>query len=124
MGAKGEAGGFAFCARYCKTLVIWINPTHDTSLSRPDLGQQIEALSARAFFLPLLRPLLGSGITALLLSQLHPLLVNFLPLLRLAVEVASGGIAYVGGITIMRLLARRPKGAEAYLLKNILPIRG
>jgi hypothetical protein len=72
----------------------------------------------------LLRPLLSSGAMALLLSQLHPLLVNLLPLVRLLVEIASGGVAYVGGMTIMWLLARRPEGAEAYLLKNILHIRG
>jgi lipopolysaccharide exporter len=85
---------------------------------------QIEALSPRAFFMPLLRPLLGSGAMALLLSQLHPLLAGLVPLLRLAVEIASGGVAYVSGMTIMWLLARRPEGAEAYLLKNILHIRG
>ena len=83
---------------------------------------QIEALSARAFFMPLLRPLLASGAMALLLSQLHPLFVNLFPLARLLVEIASGGIVYVSGMTIMWLLARRPEGAEAYLLKNILHV--
>ncbi len=81
---------------------------------------QIEALSPRAFFMPLLRPLLASGGMALLLIQLHPLLAGLAPLVRLLAEIASGGLAYVGGITIMWLLAHRPEGAEAYLLKNIL----
>ena len=85
---------------------------------------QIEALSARAFFMPLLRPLLASGSMALLLIQLHPLLVGLAPLVRLLAEIASGGLAYLGGMTIMWLLARRPEGAEAYLLKNILHMRG
>ena len=52
------------------------------------------------------------------------LLAGLVPLLRLLVEIASGGVAYVGGKTIMWLLARRPEGAEAYLLKNILHMRG
>jgi hypothetical protein len=65
-----------------------------------------------------------SGGMALLLIQLHPLFVNLFPLARLLVEIASGGIAYVSGMTIMWLLARRAEGAEAYLLKNILHIRG
>ena len=85
---------------------------------------QIEALSARAFFMPLLRPLLASGGMALLLIQLHPLLAGLAPLVRLLAEIASGGLAYASGITIMWLLARRPEGAEAYLLKNILHMRG
>ena len=83
---------------------------------------QIEALSPRAFFMPLLRPLLASGGMALLLSQLHPLLAGLVPLVRLMVEIASGGLAYVSAMTIMWLLARRPEGAEDYLLKNILHI--
>ncbi len=83
---------------------------------------QIEALSPRAFFMPLLRPLLGSGGMALLLSQLHPLLADLVPLVRLLVEIASGGLAYVSAMTIMWLVACRPEGAEDYLLKNILHI--
>jgi lipopolysaccharide exporter len=83
---------------------------------------QIEALSPRAFFMPLLRPLLGSGGMALLLSQLHPLLAGLVPLVRLLVEIASGGLAYVSAMTIMWLVAHRPEGAENYLLKNILHI--
>lgn len=83
---------------------------------------QIKALSMRAFFMPLLRPLLASAGMAFLLSELHPLLSNFLPLVRLIVEIAGGGFAYVSLMTIMWLIARRPEGAEAYLLKNILHI--
>jgi len=83
---------------------------------------QIEALSPRAFFMPLLRPLLGSGVMALMLSQLHPLLAGLVPLVRLIVEIACGGLTYVSAMTIMWLVARRPEGAEDYLLKNILHI--
>ena len=84
---------------------------------------QINALSPRAFFMPMLRPLLASGAMALLLIQLHPLLAGVAPLIRLLAEAVSGGLVYISGMAIMWLLARRPDGAEAYLLKNILRMR-
>jgi O-antigen/teichoic acid export membrane protein len=81
---------------------------------------QIEALSAKAFFGPLLRPLLASCLMSLTINTLHPLLANFTPVLRLMLEICGGGSIYLASALLMWQLVGRPDSAEAYLIKNIM----
>lgn len=81
---------------------------------------QIKALSAGDIFWSLFRPVLASGLMALTLVALHPLLANLAPMIRLLIEISAGGAVYGVIITLMWLVSGRPEGAEAYLLKNII----
>lgn len=80
----------------------------------------ISVLRPGAIVLSLLRPLLASGMMALALLFLHPLLGDLAPVSRLLLEIGAGGAAYAASLSLMWFGAGRPEGAEAYLLKNIL----
>lgn len=81
---------------------------------------QVTGLGIKGFFGPLLRPLLASGCMAFSLIKLHPLLSGIAPMLRLAIEVGAGGIAYsVCALSLWAIVGRPRDSAESYLLKNI-----
>ncbi len=81
---------------------------------------QIKTLSAGTYFKPMIRPLFATFTMAFVLVNLHPELVQMMPILRLIIEIFVGCIAYTGSIIFLWLLFGRPEGAESYLHKNIL----
>jgi O-antigen/teichoic acid export membrane protein len=81
---------------------------------------KIEALSTAALLKSLFRPLLASGLMAVTLLTMHPLMVNFSSILRLLLEIGCGGTIYLTAVIIMWLSAGRPEGPEAYLFKNLI----
>lgn len=83
---------------------------------------QIEALSAAAFFSPLIRPVLAAVVMTITILSLHAVFSNLVPFMRLVCEIGIGGVSYAGCIGAMWVLAGRAEGAEAYLLKNIMQV--
>ncbi len=84
---------------------------------------QIKALSMRAFFGPLIRPLIAAGLMALLLHELQPMMSSVVPWGRLLIEVCAGGIMYTICILLMWVVTGKREGGEAYLIKNVLAQR-
>jgi len=85
---------------------------------------QIRVLSVREYFFPLVRPALAGLVMVFTLNSVGSVFIDFTPIVRLFCEVAIGGIIYSISIGVMWLLIKRPEGAEAYLVKNILYRKG
>ncbi len=79
---------------------------------------QIKMFYIGDYFKPILRPLLSTGVMALLLIQLHAELVDLTPAIRIFFEVFVGCIVYTAIMVLLWLLQGRPEGVEEYLLKN------
>jgi len=85
--------------------------------------KEIAELKASALFKSLVRPVLASILMALFLKELQPFIEEFDHLWRLLIQVCAGGAVYGTLIVCLWLVARRPVGAEDYVLKNVLQIK-
>lgn len=83
---------------------------------------EIEVLRVGAFISALLRPLFASVVMMASLYYVHPFFTELPVIFRLFVEVAVGGCVYIVMVCLTWLLAKRPKGAEAYLVSNVANI--
>lgn len=90
----------------------------------------IRILSITDFLSSLIRPVFSGIVMIITLDTLVPLFNNFLmsfnifnkiiPVALLVCEITTGAFVYIAVILILWFLIKRPDGAEAYLLKNIL----
>jgi PST family polysaccharide transporter len=70
------------------------------------LVRRIDGIPLRRF-LPLVRPLIASSLMVLAIVALRPVLSDFAPMVRLAIEVTIGAVVYlVGALVIFRAQAR------------------
>ena len=84
-----------------------------TTLIRPAISGTIMFLS-----LDSLRPFLENILY--LLTEWEPLLSSSIPIIRLTFFILSGAIIYSSSIFTLWFIVKKPEGAEAYLIKNLL----
>ena len=109
LGRYGVVGaGYAYILANVATVPIGMY------ISQRLLGFRWTALLATVW-----RPLLGIACMIGAVSALEPYTRAYLPLLRLLLESAAGALAYIAVILLTWQLARRPAGAETYLLQRL-----
>ena len=80
----------------------------------------VPAMRARDILASCWRPVLGTAVMYVVLSEL-PLPETWPNVLRLAATIAAGGALYAAAILLLWRTAGRPDGAETYLLAKLRP---